>query len=148
MIMKNSSSFFCNFFTLLEVITAIAILSLGLAGLFQLSISGQLKVANAVEKYNASHRLALACEYILLQKDEISEIPEEIFPYLDEYQLDISWEDVEDLPEDFQDQVGQLPLRSCTVELSNRKTSKVEAKIILERLGYDSKEETTQGGAR
>ena len=83
-----------------------------------------------------------------MQKDEISEIPEEFFPYLDEYQLDISWEDVEDLPEDFQDQVGQLPLRSCTIELVNRKTSKVEAKIILERLGYDSKEETTQGGAR
>jgi prepilin-type N-terminal cleavage/methylation domain-containing protein len=145
---KNSSNIFCKFFTLLEVITAIAILSLGLAGLFQLSISGQLKVAQAVEKYNASHRLTQAAEYILLQKDEVTEIPEEFFPWLDEYQLDISWEDVEDLPEDFQDQVGQLPLRSCTIELVNRKNSKVEAKIILERLGYDSKEETTQGGAR
>lgn len=145
---KNNSYTFCKFFTLLEVITAIAILSLGLAGLFQLSISGQLKVANAVEKYNASHRLAQAAEYVLLQKDEVTEIPEEFFPWLDEYQVDITWEDVEDLPEDFQDQVGQLPLRSCTIELVNRKTGKSDAKIILERLGYDSKEETTQGGAR
>ena len=55
----------CRCFTLIEVVVALAILSLSLAGLLQLSIGANSRLANAVEKWEAEHMLAQAAEYLV-----------------------------------------------------------------------------------
>ena len=51
-----------RYFTLVEVVVALAILGLSLAGLLSLAMNAQVKVARAVEKWENTHKMIQAVE--------------------------------------------------------------------------------------
>ena len=70
-----------RYFTLVEVVVALAILGLSLSGLLSLAMNSQVKVARAVEKWENTHKLIQAVEYLMLFDDENLSVPTEFFPY-------------------------------------------------------------------
>ena len=126
-------------FTLIEVVVAMGILALSLAGLLQLLTSSQERVGKSLEHWQHTHMLMQAAEYTLLQQkqdDEIS-IPEEIFDYPDYTPL-ITFEDVVDqLPEELEGQQGQLPLVGVKIEIVREKDKKTIAEIIVDRFNFE-----------
>lgn len=127
-------------FTLIEVVVALAILSLSLAGLLQLSIGASRRVANAVEKWESEHMLAQAAEYLMLQSEDSATVPEEFFPYYG-YSVEVVCEEAEGLPEDYGDQEGQLPLRRWNIGIVRDRDGKTVAAVNIDRIGYDDEAE-------
>ena len=69
-------------FTLIEVVVALGILALALAGLLQLLTASQGRLARTMEKWRETHMLIQAAEYCLLQKGEDpGSVPVDFFPY-------------------------------------------------------------------
>ena len=128
----------CGGFTLIEVVVALAILSLSLAGLLQLSISANSRLANAVEKWEAEHMLAQAAEYLMLQNQDSTTIPEEFFPYSG-YSVEVNIDEAEGLPEDYTDQEGQLPLQRWNIGIMRTADGKIVAEVNIDRIDYDDK---------
>lgn len=127
-------------FTLIEVVIALGILALSMAGLLQLLTSSQERVGKAVEEWQHTHMLMQAAEYVLLQEGQDNElaIPEEIFDYPD-YSPVVTFEEVvEQLPEDFENQQGQLPLTGVKIELLRQKDKKTVSEIIVDRFNYEA----------
>ena len=126
-------------FTLIEVVVALGILALSLAGLLQLLTSSQERVGKSLEHWQNTHMLMQAAEYTLLQQkqdDEIS-IPQEIFDYPD-YTPQISFEEVVDqLPEELEGQQGQLPLVGVKIEIIREKDKKTVTEIIVDRFQFE-----------
>ena len=83
-------------FTLIEVIIAIGILAISLASLFQIIASSRARIAKAEESWHNMHMLTQAAEYVLLHRAEmVDDVDKEFFPYED-YQVNISFEEVLD----------------------------------------------------
>ena len=127
-------------FTLIEVVVAMGILALSLAGLLQLSSSSQEKIRKSMEVWEHNHMLMQAAEYALLQegKDEKLEFPEEIFDYPD-YQPVLTFEELpeDQLPEDFKDQQGQIPLIGVKIQIVRQSDQKTVSEIIVDRFDYE-----------
>ena len=123
-------------FTLIEVVVALAILSISLSGLLQLSINAGRRVADAAEKWTAEHMLAQAAEYLMLQDEESIEIPEEFFPYRG-YSVETECSDAEDLPEDYDALEGQLPLKRWNIRIVRDLDGKVVSEVDIDRIGYE-----------
>ena len=126
-------------FTLIEVVVALGILALSLAGLLQLLSSSQEKIAASIEHWNNTHMLMQAAEYVLLQKniDEEVDIPQEIFDYPDHMPLVTINEVDEQLPEDFKGQSGQIPLVGVKIEILRQQDKKTVSEVIVERFDYE-----------
>ncbi|MDD3154015.1 MAG: type II secretion system protein [Victivallaceae bacterium] len=125
-----------NAFTLIEVVVAMAILSLGVVGTLQLLTSSQQKLADAREKWERTHLLMQAAEYLLLQAgDEAPSIPLDFFDST-QYRIECRYEDVTDLPEELSNQEGQLPLKTCKIELLNAKTGETVDQLAVDRFSY------------
>ena len=129
-------------FTLIEIVVALGILAVGLGGMLQLAISSQLRVANAMEKWQDVHVSTQEAEYLMLMDEETTEIPEDYFPYPD-YTLNAYYDDADDLPEEFNGIEGQLPLKKLVIELSRERDGKLVETIIIDRLSYEEELETT-----
>ena len=123
-------------FTLIEVVVALAILSISLAGLLQLSITANSKNADSVEKWESEHMLAQAAEYIMLRNEEGASVPEEFFPYSG-YSAEVVCEDPEGLPEDYSDLEGQLPLKRWNIAVIRNSDGKRMAEVNIDRIDYD-----------
>lgn len=125
-------------FTLIEVAVALGILALSLAGLLQMLISSQQRLARVEEKWRETHMLMQAAEYYLLQKGEEPETPPlSVFPYK-EYSTLCTFRDAENLPEGYSDIVGQLPLRACQVDLIRSKDQKAVDSVTVDRFNYEA----------
>ena len=124
-------------FTLVEVVVALAILGLSLSGLLTLAMNAQLKVARSVEKWDNTHKLIQAAEYLLLMDDESLSVPEEFFPY-ENYTVQASVDDAEDLPEDFTGIEEAAPLKCITIEIVRTTDNKVVDRIRMDRINFDS----------
>lgn len=132
-------------FTLIEVVIALAILTLSLAGLLQLLSQSQLRIADAEEKWMETHMLIQATEYLLLAGDpEELSVPEEFFPY-PKYTVECSVEDAEGLPDDYKEIDGQLPLKKWEISVMRLSDNSVRAKTIIDRFGYEEKETGEEG---
>ena len=130
-------------FTLIEVVVSLALLSVSLAGLLQLSISSQLRVARGVERWQRTHMLIQAAEYLLLQEDEEElSIPDDFFPY-EGYIINASNEDIEDdsLPEELTGLDGQLPLKTLHIELIRSSDREVVDSVKIDRFSFEEEEE-------
>ena len=131
---------FIHHFTLIEVVVALAILTLSLAGLLQLLSQSQLRIADAEEKWMDTHKLIQATEYLLLAGDpEELAVPEDFFPYPG-YSLECSVEDAEGLPDDYKEIDGQLPLKKWTITLIRDRDGVPRGSVIIDRFGYEEKE--------
>jgi prepilin-type N-terminal cleavage/methylation domain-containing protein len=131
-----------KYFTLIEVVVALAILSLSLAGLLKLSISSQLRIAESFDRWQNMHRLAQAAEYLLLNSDESEfTIPQEFFPYED-VQIEASSEviPVEDLSEELSTIEGQLPLRTLQIKLLRTDDKEVIDTLNIDRFAFSERE--------
>lgn len=124
-------------FTLVEVVVALAILGLSLSGLLTLSMNAQLKVARSVEKWDNTHKLIQAAEYLMLMDDESLSVPEEFFPY-ENYMVQASVDDAEDLPEEFTGIEDAAPLKCITIEIVRTTDNKVVDRIKMDRINFDS----------
>ena len=124
-------------FTLVEVVVALAILGLSLSGLLTLAMNAQLKVARSVEKWDNTHKLIQAAEYLMLMDDESLSVPEEFFPY-EGYTVQASVDDAEDLPEDFTGIEDAAPLKCITIEIVRTTDNKVVDRIKMDRINFDS----------
>ena len=124
-------------FTLVEVVVALAILGLSLSGLLTLAMNAQLKVARSVEKWDNTHKLIQAAEYLMLMDDESLSVPEEFFPY-ENYSVQASVDDAEDLPEDFTGIEDAAPLKCITIEIVRTTDNKVVDRIKMDRINFDS----------
>ena len=123
-------------FTLIEVVVALGILAVGIGGMLQLAVSSQLRVANAMEKWEQVHVITQAAEYLMLMDEETTEIPEEYFPY-ENYTINAYNDDADDLPEEFDGIEGQLPLKKLVIELVRDSDGKVVETVIIDRLSYE-----------
>ena len=137
------------FFTLIEVVVALALLSVALAGLLRLSINSQLRVAAAREKWERTHRLMQAAEYLLLAYDESDlSVPEEFFPYQDMV-IEAANEDLPDgaLPEELTGLDNQLPLKTLRIDLLRASDREVLDTLRIDRFSYEE-EDANGGGTR
>ena len=126
-------------FTLVEVVAALAILGLSLSGLLSLAMNSQVKVARAVEKWENTHKMIQAVEYLMLFDDENLSIPTEFFPY-DGYMIQTSVDDAEGLPEEFTEINDAAPLKCITVELVRTRDNKVIDRVKIDRINFESEE--------
>ena len=127
-------------FTLIEVVVALAILSLSLAGLLQLAISSSSRIADAVEKWESEHMLAQAAEYLMLQNQDNTTIPEEFLTYPG-YSVEVNCGDPEALPEDYTDLEGQLPLLRWNIAILRQADGKTMAEVNIDRFDYEDRDE-------
>ena len=133
-------SFRIGKFTLIEVVVALALLSVSLAGLLQLSINSQQKLITADDKWRHEHMLAQAAEYLMLVNEDNASVPDEFFPYPG-YSVDVEIDDAEDLPEDYNELVGQLPLKCWNISIVRQSDAESVASVKIDRINYD--EETS-----
>ena len=123
-------------FTLIEVVVALAILSISLAGLLQLSITANSKNADSVEKWESEHMLAQAAEYLMLQNEDGATVPEDFFPYPG-YSVEVVCDDAEGLPEDYDGLDNQLPLKRWNIAVVRNSDGTKMAEVNIDRIGYD-----------
>ena len=126
-------------FTLVEVVVALAILGLSLSGLLSLAMNSQVKVARAVEKWENTHKMIQAVEYLMLFDDENLSVPTEFFPY-DGYMIQTSVDDAEGLPEEFTEINDAAPLKCITVELVRTRDNKVIDRVKIDRINFEAEE--------
>jgi len=118
---------------------ALAILGLSLAGLLSLAMNAQVKVARAVEKWENTHKMIQAVEYVMLFDDENLNVPAEFFPY-EGYSVQCSVDDAEGLPEEFTEIDDAAPLKCITVELVRGRDNKVVDRVKIDRINFESEE--------
>ena len=86
------------------------------------------------------HKLMQATEYLLLAGDpEELAVPEDFFPYPG-YSLECSVEEAEGLPDDYKEIDGQLPLKKWQVTLIRDRDGVQRGTVIVDRFGYEEKE--------
>ena len=126
-------------FTLLEVVVSLAILGLSITGLLTLLSSSQRRLADAQEKWSRTHMLTQAAEYFMLQGEEPDSITETFFPYQG-FRAVAVCKDMEEgqLPEDYMNLVGQLPLKTLVITLERESDGKELDQLKIDRISYES----------
>ena len=131
-------------FTLIEVVVALAILTISIAGLLQLLISAQNRIMRADEEWTRTHMLIQAAEYYMLMKQEDPPaITDTFFPYND-YRVDMSWEEIENLPEEYTGLTNQKQLRAMVLSLKRQQDGQEVDKIIIDRIDYENASSTSE----
>ena len=124
-------------FTLLEVVIAIAILSLGMVAYLSLVGASQRRLEKARETWRNFHMLSQAAEYYLLQGFDDPESPgPEVFDYPG-YQVYCRFEEPEGIPEEFTDLTGQARLKRCIIELVRTSDGVTVDALDIDRIDYD-----------
>ena len=125
-------------FTLIEVVVALAILSISIAGLLQLLTAAQNRIIKVDDHWMRTHMLIQAAEYYMLMKQEDPPaITDTFFPY-DDYRVDVTWEEIEGLPEEYTGLTGQKQLRAMVLSLVRRQDGHEVDRIIIDRLDYEN----------
>ena len=125
-------------FTLIEVVVALAILSISIAGLLQLLTAAQNRIIKVDDHWMRTHMLIQAAEYYMLMKQEDPPaITETFFPY-DDYRVDVTWEEIEGLPEEYTGLTNQKQLRAMVLSLVRQQDGHEVDKIIIDRLDYEN----------
>jgi prepilin-type N-terminal cleavage/methylation domain-containing protein len=129
-------------FTLIEVVVALAILSISIAGLLQLLTAAQNRIIKVDDHWMRTHMLIQAAEYYMLMKQEDPPaITDTFFPY-DDYRVDVIWEEIEGLPEEYTGLTNQKQLRAMVLSLVRQQDGHEVDKIIIDRLDYENASST------
>lgn len=126
-----------SFFTLLEVVIALAILGISLTVLLQLMMSSQKRIAKSRDKWRETHMLMQGAEYLLLHERDTVNVPTRFFPYND-YSIHCNYDEAENLPEEYMGSAGQLTLYACKISLIRLSDGKVVETITVDRIGYET----------
>lgn len=125
-------------FTLIEVVVALAILSISIAGLLQLLTAAQNRIIKVDDHWMRTHMLIQAAEYYMLMKQEDPPaITDTFFPY-DDYRVDVTWEEIEGLPEEYTGLTNQKQLRAMVLSLVRQQDGHEVDRIIIDRLDYEN----------
>jgi len=122
-------------FTLIEVLVALAILSMGLLASLSLTATSQQRLSKAVRHWENQHMLAQALEYYLLTNGS-NQPPPEVFPY-PEYQVRCELDDAAGLPEGIDPRSSNWRLRTMTVTITDGE-GKVVVKTAVDRMIKDT----------
>jgi len=106
------------FFTLIEVIVAMAILALAVVGILSYSVQASNRMAKADLKWQKEHMLSQAVEFYLLSGPNES-ITDEFFPYPD-YSAVCEVTEPE-LPDEVEDEIGTWKLVTLKISIKNNK---------------------------
>ena len=125
-------------FTLIEVVVSLAILSISIAGFLQLLTAAQNRIIKTHDYWTRTHMLIQAAEYhMLMQQEEPPAITDTFFPY-DDYRVDVTWEEIEGLPEEYTGLTNQKQLRAMVLSLVRQQDGHEVDKIIIDRLDYEN----------
>jgi prepilin-type N-terminal cleavage/methylation domain-containing protein len=125
-------------FTLVEVVVALAILSISIASLLSLVTSSQNRLIKSYDLWRKTHILMQAAEYYMLMAlEDPPAMPEAIFPYKD-YSVDPSVEEVENLEEEYTSLPGQLPLKTLKLELRRMSDGHIVDQLYIDRIDYEN----------
>lgn len=117
-------------FTLLEVMTALAILAMAITATMYVMTASARRVRRAEQLRQENHRLANAVEYFLLYPP-YSSIEKKFFPY-DDMNVHCSYDEVE-LPDDFEAEINNRRLMMMTVEITDERGKPV-TKLSIDRI--------------
>ena len=130
-------------FTLIEVVVALAILSISIAGLLQLLTAAQNRIIKVDDHWMRTHMLIQAAEYyMLMPQEDAPPITEVFFPY-DDYRVDVTFEDIEDLPEEYTGLMSQKQLRAMVLELKQQSDGQPVDQLIIDRIDYENASESS-----
>ena len=125
-------------FTLVEVVVALAILSISIAGFLQLLTAAQNRIIKVYDYWMKTHMLIQAAEYYMLMKQEDPPaITDTFFPYND-HRVDVTWEEIENLPEEYTVLTNQKQLRAMILSLKRQQDGQEIDKIIIDRIDYEN----------
>ena len=125
-------------FTLVEVVVALAILSISIAGFLQLLTAAQNRIIKVYDYWMKTHMLIQAAEYYMLMKQEDPPaITDTFFPYND-HRVDVTWEEIENLPEEYTGLTNQKQLRAMILSLKRQQDGQEIDKIIIDRIDYEN----------
>ena len=123
-------------FTLIEIIVAIAILSMAIVSFSLLINTASRRTLRAARRWERTHQLTQAVEYFMLQEPgNAGDIDERFFDN-DSYSVECSFESPEDLPEDVDEAYGGETLQAMQVILNDKTGEKVDS-VIVERITKD-----------
>jgi len=123
-----------SWFTLIEVVVALAVLSLGIMAGMSLIAASRDRTMKAATQWREQHILAQAMEYFMLA-DAGAGIPDEFFPYRD-YSVVCEYAPPQGLPDDVPLQLPGWKLNTMTVSLRDN-YGKVIRKISVDRIVKD-----------
>lgn len=124
-------------FTLVEVIVAMAVMALALTAFFALSQSAVNRVDKAYNSWERMHLLSQAAEYCLLfASEEVPDMPPEVFEST-VYDIEIRYEEAENLPEELNGLENQAPLRTLVLDLVDSRTREIKDTLRIDRIDFD-----------
>ena len=130
-------------FTLVEVVVALAILSISIAGFLQLLTAAQNRIIKASDSWTRTHMLMQAAEYYMLMKqEEPPAMTDTFFPY-DDYRVEVTYEEIDNLPDEYTGLTSQKQLRAMVLTLRRQNDGQEVDKIIIDRIDYENAAESS-----
>ncbi len=121
-----------NIFTLLEVIIAIAILSIGIASTLTVITMSKKRLHKTERLWIEQHLLTQAAEYIMLAPPH-SSIPQEIFSSQD-YGIKCEYAPASGMPENVRTEIGDWRLLAVKIQLFRKTDQQIVNSIIIDRI--------------
>ncbi len=125
-------------FTLVEVVVAMLVLSIGLMVNFSLISSVSSRVVKSKDEWRYQHMITQAAEYYMLYAKEMDGKPDSVFfPYEDFSASSEHLEDNEVLPEDIETEKNGWKFVPMQIKLLNENNEMVQS-ITIDRILYES----------
>lgn len=123
-------------FTLIEVLIALAILTLSVTTFLVMMGSASKRVNKAAQRWENTHLLTQAVEYYMLNEtNSNNSIDERFFP-LNEYKVECSFESPQGLPDDVDESYGGKSLVAMRIVIKNN-DDKILDSVTVERIVGD-----------
>ena len=119
-------------FTLIEVLIALAILSMAVVSLALLAGSATKRTGRAARRWEQTHLLTQAVEFFMLNEASSADIDERFFPS-DNYSVECVFEEPQGLPEDVNSELSGQRLVAMKVILRD-KDGKLLDSVTVERI--------------
>ncbi len=123
-------------FTLIEVLIALAILTISVTTFLMMMGTASKRVSKAAQRWENTHLLTQAVEYYMLNEANSSNSIDERFFPLDDYKVECSIESPQGLPDDVEESHGGKALVAMWVVLKDN-DDKILDSVTVERIVGD-----------